>query len=73
MNEDEQMIVPEPETIEETDRLKLVVAKLERERAIAQHETAEAKYRCAVLEIYVKYGLTPKDQMREDGVILRTK
>lgn len=64
-------------TIDEVDKLALELAKARRqialagaEKAIAQQETAEIGYRYVVLQIYMKYGLTGKDAIDENGVII---
>jgi hypothetical protein len=66
------------EKLDQIDSMKISIAKLEKDRflalaekALAQSETAEAKYRCAVLEIFLKYGLSTADHILEDGTIKR--
>lgn len=63
-------------TISEVDKLVLELAKARKqialvgsEKALAQQEAAEIGYRYVVLQIYMKYGLTDKDTLEENGVI----
>ncbi len=67
-----------PETLTEIDRLALELSKANRkiavanaEKAISQNELAEVSYKYLVLQIYMKYNLTEKDVIDENGVILR--
>ena len=63
--------------LQEVDRLALELSKANRrtavaqaEKALAQNETAELAYKYVVLQIYMKYGLTENDAIKEDGSIL---
>ncbi len=47
------------------------IASLNAEKALAQSETAELQYKYIVLQIYMKYGLSPKDGIDEEGNIVR--
>jgi len=48
------------------------MASLNAEKAIAQNETAELHYKYVVLQIYMKYGLSPKDGIDESGNIIKS-
>ena len=63
--------------LSDTDKMFLDLAKAKRETALAeaktalaQHEKAELTYKYIVLQIYMKYGLTEKDALNENGDIL---
>ena len=79
MSEEEQFEpVKVKETLSETDRMFLDLAKSKRqtalaqaEKALAQNETAEVSYKYIVLQIYMKYGLTEADAITENGEIMR--
>jgi len=65
-------------SIQETDRLALELAKMNKrlaavnaEKALAQNETADIHYKYVVLQVYMKYNLTPNDSIDDDGNILR--
>jgi hypothetical protein len=65
-------------SIQEADKLALELAKMNKrlaavnaEKALAQNETADLHYKYVVLQIYMKYGLTPNDSIDESGNILR--
>lgn len=66
------------EKIADVDRLALELAKSKRETALAEAKTALANnekadlaYRYVVLQIYLKYGMTDKDALNENGEIVR--
>lgn len=68
---------PEPR-LEETDRLMLELAKNQRllanseaKTALANTEKAELAYKNVVLQLYLKYGLTFADAIRETGEIVK--
>lgn len=70
--------VPVQERMEEVDRLNLALSKSKRETALAEaktalanNENAELAYKYIVLQIYMKYGLTPSDAINENGEIVR--
>lgn len=71
--------VPMPNLkMQESDRLSLELAKLNRKLALAEAQTALAKnenaelsYKYVVLQIYMKYGLTEKDAINENGEIIK--
>jgi regulator of replication initiation timing len=65
-------------SLQEADKLALELAKMNKrlaavnaEKALAQNETADLHYKYVVLQIYMKYGLTPNDSIDENGNILR--
>jgi hypothetical protein len=65
-------------SIQEADRLALELAKMNKrlaavnaEKALAQNETADIHYKYVVLQVYMKYNLTPNDSIDDDGNILR--
>lgn len=72
---------PQRETISNDDRavlgfagMKRQLALKEAERALAQNETAETTFAYTMLQLYMKYGLTPeKDFLDEQGNITRNK
>ena len=77
MNED-QNTTTVPQKIDDADRLKIDQAKTEKklalanaEKAIAQNDLADMKYRNVVLELYVRYGLGVTDAINEDGTIIK--
>lgn len=47
------------------------IATLNAEKAVTQNELAELQYKYIVLQIYMKYGLSPKDGIDEDGNIIK--
>lgn len=62
----------------DTDRMVLELAKSKRQvalaeakTALAQNENAELSYKYVVLQLYMKYGLTEKDAINENGEIIR--
>jgi hypothetical protein len=62
----------------EEDRLALELAKSRRETALAQakealakNETSDIAYKYVVLQLYMKYGLTPSDAISENGEIVK--
>ena len=62
----------------EADKLALELAKMNKrlaavnaETALAQNETADIHYKYVVLQIYMKYNLTPEDTIDEHGNIVR--
>ena len=64
--------------LQEQDRVSLEFAKMNKkmatlmlEKAAAQNEAAEVSYKYLVLQIYMKYGLSPKDGIDENGNIIR--
>jgi uncharacterized protein YxjI len=64
--------------LQEADKLALELAKMNKrlaavnaEKALAQNETAEIHYKYVVLQIYMKYNLTPDDTIDEHGNIVR--
>jgi hypothetical protein len=66
--------------LQETDKLALELAKMNRrlaavnaEKALAQNETAELHYKYVVLQIYMKYGLSSSDSIDENGNVIKGK
>lgn len=64
--------------LEELDRMALELSKMNKrlaqaaaEKALAQNETADLHYKYTVLQIYMKYGLTPSDSIDENGNIIK--
>lgn len=47
------------------------IAILNAEKAAAQNELADLQYKYIVLQIYMKYGLSPKDGIDEEGNIIK--
>ena len=75
--EEETAASTTPQKISELDRMVLEVARSNKratqaraEKALAENQTAELSYRYAILQLYMKYGLTPADAISEDGSIL---
>ncbi len=77
---DQEKVSPNETThIDELDRLLLEVAKSKKQTALAEaklalanNENAELNYKYLVLQIYMKYGLSPTDGIKEeDGSIIR--
>ena len=70
---------PAPITrLNDVDRLNLEVAKANRRAALAQakqamaeNEASEGVYKYFVLQLYMKYGLTERDAIGENGEIMR--
>jgi hypothetical protein len=64
---------------EDKNTLKLAVLQRklvlqEAKTALANHEVAEANYKNTILQLYVKYGLNPNDNLNHDsGEILYYK
>jgi hypothetical protein len=78
--EDKQMVpAPVPITkLNDIDRLSLEVAKANRraalaaaKQAMAENEASEGQYKYFVLQLYMKYGLTERDAIGENGEIMR--
>ena len=72
-------VVPNPR-LQEVDRMALELAKSQRQTALAeaktalaQNEKAELSYKYVVLQLYMKYGLTERDAISENGEILLGK
>lgn len=66
------------ERMDELDRMSLELAKQQRlvanaeaKTALANTEKAELAYKYVVLQVYMKYGLTPADAIKENGEIIR--
>ena len=64
--------------LSDMDRMSLELAKSTRklalaqaEKALAQNEAADLAYKIAVLQLYLKYGLTDQDAIDESGNILK--
>lgn len=75
---DKEVAVTLPEVITDTDRVAIEQAKVrkqltlaEAKSALAQNDNADLSYKYLVLQLYMKYGLTEKDAIAEDGKILR--
>lgn len=67
---------PKPKLMNE-DRLALDLAKERRataladaKTALAKNETAELNFKYVVLQLYMKYGLSDRDAIAEDGTIV---
>lgn len=74
--------VPPPpapqERLAEVDRMALELAKsqkltalAEAKTALANNEKAELAYKYVVLQLYMKYGLSDRDAVKETGEIIR--
>ncbi len=62
----------ENEKIDDMDRMTLEVAKQRRLAAIASAEVADLAHKNLVMQLFLKYGLTAQDTIREDsGEIVR--
>jgi hypothetical protein len=66
------------EKLQDADRLTLELAKAKRQTALAEaktalanNENAELSYKYVVLQLYMKYGLTSKDAISENGDVIR--
>lgn len=64
--------------LSEVDRLSLEVAKANRraalaaaKQAMAENEASEGAYKYFVLQLYMKYGLTERDAIGENGAIMK--
>jgi hypothetical protein len=62
----------------EIDKMALELAKSRRQTALAeaktalaQNENAELAYKYVVLQLYMKYGLTERDAISENGDIIK--
>lgn len=74
-------VAPTPvalERMDELDRMSLELAKQQRlvanaeaKAALANTEKAELAYKYVVLQVYMKYGLTAADAIKENGEIIR--
>jgi hypothetical protein len=76
MSEEKEQIT----TLSDIDKLTLEIAKYKKqlaavqvEKTIAQHESAEMAFKYLIYQLYVKYGLTNKDAIDENGNILYNK
>ncbi len=84
-DKEDKLMVPEapakpaaPAKLTDEDRLTLQLAKSRNEtalyiakEALAKSETAEVTYKYVVLQLYMKYGLSPQDGLSENGDIIR--
>lgn len=66
------------EKLSDIDRLALELSKSQRQTALAEakaalanNEKSELAYKYVVLQLYMKYGLTERDAISENGEILR--
>lgn len=57
--------------ISEQDQMVVEVAKSKLLAARSQHETADIAFKHLVLQLFMKYGLKPEDQIKEDGTIVK--
>ena len=62
----------------EVDRMALELAKSRRQTALAeaktalaQNDNAELSYKYVVLQLYMKYGLSDRDAINENGEIIK--
>lgn len=69
--------VPNPR-LADMDRMALELAKSKRQTALAEaktalanNENAELSYKYVVLQLYMKYGLTERDAISENGDIIK--
>ena len=53
--------------IDEMDRMTLEIAKQRRLSAIMAAENADLVHKNAVLQLYMKYNLSPNDSIKEDS------
>ena len=73
-----ELAPPPVARLQEVDRLALELAKSKRQTALAEAKTAlanndnaELAYKYVVLQLYMKYGLTERDAINENGEILK--
>lgn len=66
-----------PSKLSEVDKMALELAKSQRQVALAEaktalasNEKADLQYKYVILQLYMKYGLSEKDALNEDGTIL---
>jgi len=66
-----------PSKLSEIDKMALELAKSQRQvaladakTALANNEKADLQYKYVILQLYMKYGLSEKDALNEDGTIL---
>lgn len=66
------------EVLQDSDKMALEMAKMNKklaisnaEKALAQNEVADLHYKYVVLQIYMKYGLNQNDSIDENGNIVR--
>jgi hypothetical protein len=71
------VVIPNPR-LQDVDRMALELAKSQRQTALAeaktalaQNEKAELSYKYVVLQLYMKYGLTERDAISENGEIIK--
>lgn len=63
--------VENTEKLNDMDRMALELVKSREQTARAQFEAAVINTRHAILQIYMKYGLTEADAIKEDGTIIK--
>lgn len=62
----------ENQKLEEMDRMTLELAKQRRLGAIVAAENAELAYKNVILQLYMKYGMSATDSIKEDtGEIIK--
>lgn len=74
-----EVVSPPPNPfLMDVDKLQLELAKSNRktalanaQKALAENEVAELKYKYLVLQIYMRYGLTEADAISETGDIIK--
>jgi len=76
-----ELVAPEPAPnprLGDVDRMALELAKSKRQTALAeaktalaQNENAELAYKYVVLQLYMKYGLSERDAINENGEIIK--
>lgn len=47
------------------------ISLVQAEKALAQNELAEMTYKYFIVQLYLKYGLKPTDNITESGLIVR--
>lgn len=75
----EPVVQPAAQTVmEEADKAILnqasinrKIALLQAEKILAQHELAEMTFKYIKIQLFMKYGLTPADQISETGDIIK--
>ncbi len=64
-------VKPAEAKLSDMDRMSLELAKAREQAARSQYETAALASRHIVLQIYMKYGLTEADAIKDDGTIVK--
>jgi len=75
-----ELEVTPTEKLAEEDRMAIEAAKNQirlavsnAKLALAEQEKADLSYKLVVMQVFMKYGLSSKDSVSEDGSIVRNK